>query len=192
MRYMSVNMKRLRVCLPAFVSVFLCVRTTLQSGCLFLAGGCKLINFDRLPLRPTTNTSSRESRHFHLKSVFFGCFLCGFLSNSNKIATLWLQPPNCLKTDFSLFHRFKKKTKAHQIPAWWISKLFVFLMPTGAEQEWGSFACLRGVKTDNRSSRQHLMWRQAHLRSQSVSLCTKEREIKGLSLGSLAFNAPST
>lgn len=60
----------------------LCVRTALQSGCLFLAGGCKLINFDRLPLRPTANTSSTQSRHFHRRSVFFGCFLSRFLSCS--------------------------------------------------------------------------------------------------------------
>lgn len=47
--------ERLNVCRPAFVC--LCVN---QSGCLLLAARCRLINFDRLPLRPTTNTSSKE------------------------------------------------------------------------------------------------------------------------------------
>lgn len=53
MQYMSIN-----ISLPAFM----CVWTTLQSGCLFLAARCGLINVDRLPLRPTTNTSTKETR----------------------------------------------------------------------------------------------------------------------------------
>lgn len=53
--------------LPLCVCVSRSVWTTLQSGCLFLAGRCWLINFDRLPLRPTTNTTCKETRHFHCR-----------------------------------------------------------------------------------------------------------------------------
>lgn len=64
--------ERLHVGPPVFVCVLLCVRTMLQSGCLFLAVHGRLINFDRLPLRPTTNMFSQETRHFHWRRVFTG------------------------------------------------------------------------------------------------------------------------
>lgn len=70
--------ERLHVGPPGFVCVPLCVRTILQSGCLFLAVRCRLINFDRLPFRPTTNMLSQETRHFHCRSVFLGWFLFRF------------------------------------------------------------------------------------------------------------------
>lgn len=57
-------------CLSASICLCAPVWTTLQSGCLLLAGCCRLINSDRLPLRPTTYTSSKATRqHFKSKQV---------------------------------------------------------------------------------------------------------------------------
>lgn len=55
-------------CLSASICPCAPVWTTLQSGCLLLAGCCRLINSDRLPLRPTTYTSSKATRQ-HFKSM---------------------------------------------------------------------------------------------------------------------------
>lgn len=93
--------KRLHVCLPESLRA----RSALQSGCLFLAGRCRLISFDRLPLRPTANTRSQESRHFHHGKASFSSFLSRFLCPQQQL----IQNNNLKNNN----NNDKKKKKSH-------------------------------------------------------------------------------
>lgn len=76
---------------------YVCVRvlTTLQSGCLLLAGRCGLINFDRLPLGPTTNTRNKETRqYFHHRTLCPCSSQLGFGALNIRSTKLNLKPLN--------------------------------------------------------------------------------------------------
>lgn len=161
--------------LPLCVCVSRSVWTTLQSGCLFLAGRCRLINFDRLPLRPTTNTTCKETRHFHCrvsKSIqpWLVPVQVSIILTINPLKIITSTTATAQLLDSGCPHSFQKKKKKRML--WCYAK---FLTDE-------SVNCLRFtyqldlnlndaalIETDTCKSRHYFLWCQVFQPCRSVT-----------------------